>query len=120
MPANTSRHSPSMSHRRDRVRVSSSTGSRVNESILFLETNLVSFGRDIVTSLGDGNGSSDVAPYRQRDATGQHPRLQARELIRDGLGRLNPATAKRLVQRQQCLEARQPHLREKVLVVEQS
>src|ERR1700722_8812901 len=118
MPATTSRHSPSMSHERDRVRVSNSTGSRVNESIVFLETNLVPFGRDIGTSLGDGNGSSDVAPNRQRDAAGHHPRLQAGELIRDWPRRLNPATAKRLVKCQQCLEARQPYLCQKVLVVE--
>src|SRR5215472_10636068 len=100
MPAITSRHSTVISHRRDLGRVAISAGSRVNESI----RNLKPQGSDIGTRPGDANASSDIPSDRKGEAARYQARLQARELIFDRSGGLNPATAHRLVEAQQRLE----------------
>src|ERR1700761_4478173 len=106
MPAITSRHSTTMTHRRDRVRVARSAGSRVRESIACLST----LGRDIGTSGADANASLDVSAHGGREATGPQTGWQARKLILDRPGGLDPTAAQSLVEVQQCLKPRKPHL----------
>src|SRR6516164_3333546 len=101
MPATTNTHSSTISQRRERERVVRSSGSRVSESMRCLGT------------------SPDVASHRQGDRTRYQSRLQARELVLDWAGRLDPAAAQRLVEAEQRLEPCQPHLCEQILGTEQ-
>src|SRR5437764_10147949 len=119
MPATTSRQSTTMTHRRDRVRVSRSTGSRVKESIACLGTVPAPHKGDIGTGGELANASLDVASHRQRDAPRQDPRLQTGELVLKRPGGHDPTAPQRLVEAQQGLEAREPDLRQSVLVGEQ-
>src|ERR1700735_1240756 len=101
MPAMTSRHGNAISQRRDRGRVARSVESRVR------------------MSMATRDASANVASHRQSQSAGHQARFQARKLILDRSGWFDPAAAERLVETEQRLEARQPHLDEKVFVAGQ-